>query len=595
MSEFLFKLQQRSDVRLGVFGLSAIAAVYFGFLGVAVGTAELVVKSYGYYFLLAAFALWSAALWRLWRQKREVERMHRSELLLALFTIGMLSLVAINAEPFRSKILYDEFALQSTAYDMHYFREAVGMVRGYDLYGVFVPVGTYLDKRPNFYPFLVSLVHDLTGYRSSNAYWLNAALLPITLGLGYYLGRRLTGPQGGLLIVLLLGSLPLLGQNATGSSMELLNVAMILSVTALAAAYLRRPCDTRLSALVLATVLLAQTRYESAIYVVPVALTIVLGWWRQQSVILSWPTLVAPLLLLPSALQNKILSNSPWMWELKDNQENRFSFDYLAGNLRGAGQFFFNTSARLANSWPLTVLGFLGLGFLLWRLVRVRPSLSDSNPDHLALCLLGFGVLANTVLIMFYYWSSFGDPVASRFSLPFHLVLAFAVVMFADRLDRVFPATPFLLGGIAVFALGIATSHQAQHLYSHVGIDEIEWEKRYVAGLPTGERLIISNESSLPWLMNKIPSILVTRARLMGDCLKYQLDHHAFREILVLQSLRPTTADGDHQLVPEDRLPPGFTLEQVTEKRFGTKIIRVSRLIEVNRPSAETFSGAAIP
>ena len=595
MSDFLFKLQQRSDVRLAAFGLSVVAAVYFGFIGVAVGPASLLVENFGYYFMLVTFALWVTALWHLWRQRNHGKSMTPGEWLAVLLAVGLLSLVAITAEPFRSKILYDEFSLQSTAYNMHHFREAVGMVRGYDILGVFMPVTTYLDKRPNFFPFLISLVHDLTGYRSVNAYWLNAVLLPITLGLGYFLGRRLQGPRGGLLVVLLLGSLPLLMQNATGSSMELLNVTMILAVAALATAYLRQPDEVRISALVLATVLLAQTRYESALYVAPVALIILLGWWQRGRIILSWSTIVVPLLLLPAALQNKILSNSPWMWELRENRESRFSFDYLTGNLRGAREFFLCTTARLANSWPLTVLGFMALGYLCWRLLSKRPSLGQTNPDHLALGLLGFGAVVNTVLIMFYYWSSFADPIASRFSLPFHLVLAFSVVMLAARLDRIFPATLFLLGSMTVFALSIAASHQAQHLYSHLGIDEIEWEKRYVVGLPVGERLIISNESPLPWLMMKMPSILISRARVVGDRLKYTLDHGTFREILVLQSLRPTTIDGNHELVPEDRLPSEFDLEVMTEKRFGTKIVRVSRLLKVNQSANGPTAATTIP
>lgn len=544
----------------------------------------MVVKRYGYFFLLAAFALWVAALWQLWHRRADGVGLSRREWLLAGLAIGLLSLVAINAEAFRSKILYDEFVLQSTAFNMHYFRDTATMVRGYDILGVFLSTDSYLDKRPNFYPFLVALVHDLTGYRTANAYWLNAALLPVTLGLVYYLGRRLNGMRGGLLAVLLLGSLPLLGQNATGSSMELLNITMLLAVVALGATYLRQPDDTRLSALVLSAVLLAQTRYESAIYVAPVAVIILLGWWRERRIVLSWVAVLAPLLLLPYALQNKVLSNSKWMWELRDSQETRFSLDYFANNLRSAGEFFFNTNARLANSWPLAVLGFLALAWVLWRLLRARPSPTVANADHTALLLLGLGMVTNTVLILFYYWSNLGDPIASRFSLPFHLVLAFAIVVAAAAIDRRWPASLALLGGMTLFALGVTTSHQAQHLYSYLGIDEVEWEKRYVAALPPGERLIITNKSTLPWLLVKTPSILIGRTRLVGDRLKYQLKRGTFREILVVQSLRPTTVEGDHQLVPEDRLPPGFTLVVMVEKRFGTKITRISRLVALDLP-----------
>jgi hypothetical protein len=584
VSASLSTLLQRPDVRLGCFGLAAVAAVYLGFLGPDVELAGMVVKRFGYYFMLVTFALWLAALGRLWRKRLAGPAPARGEWWLAAGLTALLSLVAVNAEPFRSKILYDEFVLQSTAYNMHYFRDAATMVRGYDIQGVFLSTDSYLDKRPNFFPFLISLVHDFTGYRTVNAYWLNAALLPVALGLAYYVGRRLNGRRGGLLALLLLGSLPLLVQNATGSGMELLNVVMILAVAALGAAYLRQPDEIRLSALVLGAVLLAQTRYESAIYVGPVALIIALGWWRERRVTLSWTAIVAPLLLLPYALQNKVLSNSRWMWELKENQDTRFSREYLAGNLHGAGEFFFNTTARLANSWVLSVLGTLALAYVLWRLVQTRLALTGRESDRTALGLLGLGMVANTVLIMFYYWSNLADPIASRLALPFYLVLAFAVVVAAARLDRRWPASRVLIGAMAVFALGVTTGHAGQHLYSHLGIDEIEWERRYVAARPHGERLIIANTSTMPWLLDKIPSILLGRTNLVADRLHYQLEQHAFREIIVFQSMRPTTINGDHELVPEDRLPKGFELELLAEKRFGTKIVHVSRLVAVNLP-----------
>ena len=585
MRETFSELLRRSETKLVGFGLAAMAAVYLGFIGLDVATAGSLIKRFGFYFIFATFAFWVVALWRLWRQRTPVWRLSRREWWVLLLVIGLFALVAVNSESFRSKILYDEFVLQSTAYNMHYFRDTAAMVRGYDLLGIFISTDSYLDKRPNFFPFLISLVHDLTGYRTENAHWLNVCLLPVALFLVYYVGRCLNGARGGLLALLLLGSLPLLGQNATGSGMELLNVVMILAVIALSAAYLRKPDEESLSALVLGVVLLAQSRYESAIYVAPVALVILLGWWRTRTVVLSWLAVLAPLLMMPSALQNKVISHSRWMWELKENQESRFSPEYLLANLHGAREFFFNTSARLANSWPLAVLGLPALAYLLWRWLRSLRGSSRLPADHAALLLMGLGMLTNTVLVMFYYWSNLADPIASRFSLPFYILLTLAIVVAAAHWDHRVPASKVLVGGMALFVMSVTISHQAQHLYSHLGIDEIEWEKRYVAALPPGERLIITNKSTMPWLLEKIPSILIGRTNLVGDRLQYQLERNTFREILVFQTLRPTTRDGDHQLVPEDRVPTGFELETLTQKRFGTKIDRVSRLVAVNLPA----------
>ncbi len=593
-SELRFTLLQRPVTRLCAFGLTAVLSVYLGFIALGVEAAGNVVKHAGYYFILAAFVLWIVSLVRLWRDRAPGAPMSRREWFLATLVILAPTLMAWSAEPFRSKVLFDEFVLQSTAYNMHFFRDTVTMVRGYEIGGVFLSLDNYLDKRPNFYPFLISLVHDLTGYRNANAYALNAALYPITLALAYYLGRRLQGIMGGILAVLLLGSLPLLGQNATGSGMELLNFAMILAVAALAATYLRRPDETRLSALVLGAVLLAQSRYESALYVLPVALMIILGWWRDRRIFLSWPAVVAPLLLLPSALQNKVLNNTQWMWELKENQESRFSTEYLAGNLDGIWGFLFNSSPMFANSVILSVLGLASLGWAIWRVMRSVRDAEGWNPDHTALVLLGVAACANTVLILFYYWSNFTDPMASRFSLPLHFAFVFAVVAAGAALARRWPVVPRVAVGVACVALAIATSRFGQSLYSHTGIDEVEWERRYVASMPVAPRIVITNKSTLPWLLQKTPSILIGRAGIVADRLKFHLDAGTFRDVLVTQSFRPSAADGRHQLVPEDMMPAGFRLEPLAERRFGTKITRISRLVELEVPVPDPAKHAAL-
>ena len=113
--------------------------------------------------------------------------------------------------------------------------------------------------------------------------------------------------------------------------------------------------------------------------------------------------------------------------------------------------------------------------------------------------------------------------------------------------------------------------------------------------LPPGPRLIISNKSTLPWLLEKKPSILIGRARLVADRLAHQLHEPDFREILILQGARPTTIAGDFEIVPEDRLPDGFKVELVAEKRFGTKLARISRLVALELPPDFKPSGNPPP
>jgi hypothetical protein len=573
-------------LRLVLFGLCGVAALYSGFIAFDVATARQILRQGGYYIILLTFLFWVAALWRLRAPggRSAPPPLSRREAWTATAIIALLAVMAIFHETLRSKILYDEYVLQSTAYNMHFFRDGSAIVRGYDIQGVFLSLDSYVDKRPVFFPFLLSLTHDALGYRPANVFILNGLLFVLTLGLLYWIGRRLNGWRGGFLAVGLLGSLPLLAQNASGAGMELLNFFMLVVVIVQAAAWLRHRDEPRLTALVLGVILLVQSRYESAIYVLPAAAAILWGWWRAGRIIISWPVVLAPWLLVPVALQQKVVSNSPVMWELHENQTSRFSLDYLAGNLKGAWVFFSEQGLVHANSLLLGALGAVALVAVAGRLAFRWRQLPALEPLRASLLLFGGGMLAITVLMMFYYWAAFNDPMAARFALPLNLLLALAVVVMAALGDRKAPVSIILLGAVAVFILGFSAPKQSYHFYSHLGNDELAWEQRVVSARP-GTRLILSNKSTLPWMIESTPAILLGRAQAVADRLAEQLKLPDFSEILVTQSARPTSADGQYQIVPEEALPPWFHLELLAEHRFGTKLARISRVVAIDLPA----------
>ena len=112
-------------------------------------------------------------------------------------------------------------------------------------------------------------------------------------------------------------------------------------------------------------------------------------------------------------------------------------------------------------------------------------------------------------------------------------------------------------------------------------MQEVEWEHDVAISRP-GPLLLITNKSAIPFVLWHIPSLLCDTARLRGEQIRYHLKEGTFKEVLVTQALRPTTANGDRGVDPEDVMPDNFRMESVAEKRFGGRWLRMSRIVAID-------------
>jgi len=589
--------------RLALFALFGALAVVVGFRAVDPRLASRLITGWGYYYILGVFAWFVYYAWKVARERRAVwtgwlRRPGRAGLLIAAAAA-----FAIWSDPFKHKILYDEYVIQGTAYAMHATKEVSTTVRAYDIGGTWLSIDTFLDKRPFFFPFLVSLVHDLTGYRMANLFALNAAFACALLALVFWLGRELAGSGPALLAVGLLATTPLFGQNATGAGMDLHNLTMIVLVACLAALYLRVPGEDRLSLLVLGAVLLAESRYESIIFIGPVAFVVAAGWVRAGRVMLPWPALVAPLLLIPYAWHNRVLSTMPFFWQLQDGQTSAFGLGNILNNLRGAWAFLFNSGPGLANSWYLSAMGFGGIGWLVWggwRRFRSRTRAPYSGAEIAALAF-GAGVVGHFCVLLFYWWARFDDLMASRFALPSCAAFALLTARWVSEVERPrLPALKIAAAGLGVWVLLGALPAIALRLYTdqNLVMQELDWEHAIVASRP-GPVLLITNKSTIPFVLWHIPAIVSGIGRIRGEQIRYHLKEGTFKEVLVAQAMRPTSAKGEMGVDPDDGLPKSFHLVPIAEKRFGGRSDRISRLVSIDAepesapaPKAALASGA---
>lgn len=426
--------------------------------------AEYLIGYFGYYAIFGVVLVTSAALGRAidWRSFKSGWNRRRYFL---LGLLGIVSFLTLKLEPMDFKVVMDEPMLASVSTSMHLDRLALYPGRGHELSGTYMYLDGKVDKRPLLYPFLVSILHDFTGHRIGNSFLLNALLVPVFWLLVFSLGRRFGGGRdwGGLLTVALVFTAPLVAHLATSGGFDFLNTTLLLGALYWAIRWREVPENEALfGALVASLVLLGNVRYESPFWILPFGLFILWMWWRRKCV--SMPTIVvmAPLLMLPALVHNRVHSQIPMWQDGIFDRAATFSASYIMENLEGAGIYFFGLGDKATNSYLLSVLAFAGMltvaGYLItlrWnRTARLTP------PEEVGIFFY-LGLAGLFVIMMTFNWGYFANYITARLSFSFVIGTAFTVAWALWRAPRVFGSVAAVLAVILVILHVEAFSDQA--------------------------------------------------------------------------------------------------------------------------------------
>lgn len=554
-------------------------------VGRVVLTADIALRaviSWGYWWTLVTVILAGVCYWKLWQGRSPITRPHW---LTVVLIIGVTACWHAH-EHFGFKVLSDEIILLGTSQNMHLGRDVGYGIRATDVRGPFELLQSVLDKRPLLYPFLVSVLHDWTGYRPSNAFWLNTGLglgfLSLLHGLAVKIGRN---RWAGHVAVLVAGGIPLLAQQASGGGFELLNLTLLTAWLWLGMLFLEKPEGPRQDAFVLTSVLLACTRYESLIYLAPAALLVILAWWRNGAARLTPATIVAPALLLPSLWLHYTFEADARRWELQSKgADSVFSLQYLPDNLGHAAAHFLSLDGYQPNSPLFGLLGLLALPLLLlWTLSTLR-SPRQSDPSDTALAWMSLGLWGGTALLMVYFWGQFDHPVIHRLSLPTQLLMLVALII---TLSRIFRPNPRVWKGAALVAIASLFAWSlpvmAKNGYGRTYTPGLAyaWRAEFLKQISDRQVLVIDRDTQF-WITQKISATPVALAELRKDGIAFHLRNRSFAEIYVFQSVKFDEETGVEEVYPEDRLSPDFELAPVAQLRLTVgHVARISRVTSI--------------
>ncbi len=381
--------------------------------------------------------------------------------------------------------------------------------------------------------------------------------------------------------VLLWVSLPLFAQNATGGGLELLGLFLTQLVFLLALQYLNQPNRLSEGALVLGGVLLAYTRYEAGLFLLPILLVVALGWWRRRQCLLSAASLWGVVFLVPLVLHMKVYLQSPDSWELTGRAESAFAWSHLVANFPHALNFFFDTGDELANAPLLSLLGLVSLVCLLvfgWRAV-LRAS--DFRNSALVFAILLPFLVAQLLLVIGFHAGRLDSPFVSRYALVFHLSLVLAMVVAFDFCRRrVHVLRELSLGLVLVFILADTLPANAKAIFSkrNFAINEQAWLEELSAREMAAGSLVL-DRFTVPWMLRDWAATSPASVWAGPEgWLQAQGPNVYYVERLAYQDgrFRPLSEHGI-------RLRGQFDLERVAERSFRPfNLTRVYRLIPMH-------------
>lgn len=526
----------------------------------------------GYYFCLILFIFLVGTTFAVLRkiELAAYVRIHWRGLLAVIIA----SLAVHFFQPHRMEVFNDEAAHQLAAKMMHLERQNSIPEVGYHLFGGLSYVDRTANFRMYFYSFLVSIVHDLTGFRSINGLIFNAAAGGLLFLLVYLGGNRIHRKGGGVMAVTLLFSLPLLDEGITSYGYDTTNLLFIAGVFLGLSHYAERPCPKFLNWTLILALCGAYTRNESLLYLLPLVFVFWIQIFNHPEANLTRIVSLSPLLLLPipaakeifGAFMGELLIDSPEV-----SSASLFSLQSLPTNLINTGLWMFDTSSTVPAS-PL--LAFFGLAGLLALIVNTASKASGLQKfKEGELMFLAFSATAAGAFIfvtLTWFWSPVSGA-ANRLLLPIHLAMVYwGVWLIANtKCPEVYFKRAIIGATIIIFLMSLPTKMRDVRGDTRVFAKYAAWAGEWIEARSERRPLYISQINTY-FLFLGHPCVGIARGNADIDRFAQLIAENYYRELVVFEIEKYDSSTGQWVPSPPARpLDPGIITEVIDERRWA--------------------------
>jgi hypothetical protein len=218
-----------------------------------------------------------------------------------LVTTLVVSAAVLSAVQPAMRVLSDESNLVGVSKNLFFHHRANFAVAGKWYYENYWDVSVVSDRRPALFPFLVSLVHLVKGYRLENAFTLNALVFVAFVWSSYRLAKSLGGQVFGVCSAVLVAAHPNTLVAARSAGFDFLATFVLLLAVKSFEEFLRERTPERFALYSLHLCMLAHVRYEGwSLLLVGAAVPLVLRLVKREVLAgFGWLYASIPLVLLP--------------------------------------------------------------------------------------------------------------------------------------------------------------------------------------------------------------------------------------------------------------------------------------------------------
>ncbi len=493
----------------------------------------------GYYFIFVSFFLWFSCFFKLHHaQLKSLIFKHYDGLLLSILLMVLIFCIA----PPKFKILNDETNLIGVSMSMFQSKKTSLPIQGFNLDYRSSEYKSSIDKRPLLYPLLVSFVHSLRGYSAYNGFVVNFIFGILVLFTFYLLIYDHFPRLYAVISMLIIAGMPNFVMWVTSSGFETLNLFFIIYTIYLFNKVIATRNIQKTELLFLTLVLVAQCRYESAIFTL--AFLFLLPMLSKKKTIASFSiiTYLTPILFIPTIWLTRLYADQPVVNKViggvakVPNLYEAFSFSNLISNSATNLIVFLGLDPHLGFSWMVSALSLAGLYVMTKRFIVDRQS---TGLQFRIMWLYGAATFCLLYFIQVsFYLGNMALYTQNRFAMAYLPFIVFPAVFFVHRfLNHTDISKKIFVFIFFVFHLLYLWPYGSQQLLVHTGSIPYEYNKTLSYLRDNFKRnsdiLIISERPNL-YIVHYKGAVDFSYANRNTEKIK---DHYAkeFDHILVLQ------------------------------------------------------------